>query len=118
MLFRSLGDSRRLHLWLWDDVSFINNIVDAKIKGYMEEGGFQLFLQGACANVIAAVRVHWFHSSARCARWTEELALLEEEMRRTVRFFLFERRRWLRRAAEEDQDGEHGYASYARRYVR
>ncbi|PCH34432.1 hypothetical protein WOLCODRAFT_148485 [Wolfiporia cocos MD-104 SS10] len=59
-----LGDSRRSPSWLWEDVSFAAELGESAWKDYMEE----------------AVWVHWFHSSARCSRWCEELALLEEEM--------------------------------------
>ncbi|PCH36136.1 hypothetical protein WOLCODRAFT_81581, partial [Wolfiporia cocos MD-104 SS10] len=94
-----LGDSRHSASWLWEDASFVKNVSDAALKSYMEEG----------------VRVHWFRSRARCACLTEEVELLEEEMRRTVRFFLFQRQQWLRRVTEENQAGEHGYANYARK---
>ena len=61
--------------------------------------------------------MHWFRSKALAARWQEELALLLEEMRRTVRFFLRWRNIWNDRARERERQDEHGAAAYARRYI-
>ena len=59
--------------------------------------------------------MHWFRSSAQYTRWKEELEILEEEMKRVVRFFMYWERKWLELARSRDGDGEHGAAAYARR---
>lgn len=64
---------------------------------------------------LTARRVHWFRSRALAARWIEEIALLLEEMRRTVRFFGRSREVWETRARDRDQHNEPGAAAYARR---
>ncbi|TBU25756.1 hypothetical protein BD311DRAFT_780148 [Dichomitus squalens] len=69
-----------------------------------------------------ARRVHWSRSKATHTRWCEEVELLKEEMRRTVRFFCYHRDKWERTARTEDADKNAGAAAYARkqahRYVR
>ena len=65
--------------------------------------------------MLPARRVHWFRSSAQFRRWKEELEILEEEMKRTVRFFMYWERKWLDIARSRDAEGEDGAAAYARR---
>ena len=61
--------------------------------------------------------MHWFRSKALAARWQEELVLLLEEMRRSVRFFLRWRNMWNDRARARERQDELGAAAYARRSV-
>lgn len=68
-------------------------------------------------DICQARRVHWFRSKALAAHWQEELALLLEEMRCTLRFFLHWRNIWLARARERERQDEIGAAAYARRCV-
>jgi len=49
-------------------------------------------------NEIAAQRVERNLASARAARWEEEVNILEEEMKRTVRFFAYKCSQWEKRA--------------------
>ena len=69
------------------------------------------------SSTIAACRVVWFRSRAAAARCVEEVALLEEEMRRTVRFFKYYEGDWQRKAIAAQNAGLGGQAAYARRSV-
>ena len=59
--------------------------------------------------------MHWFRSRALCARWNEEIRLLIEEMRRTIRFFAHFRRHWTTIADGYELEGESGPAAHARK---
>lgn len=37
--------------------------------------------------MLSVSRVQWFRLSAKATRWREEVEIVEEEMRRTQRFF-------------------------------
>ena len=63
----------------------------------------------------AARRVHWSRSSATHARWCEEVELLKEEMRRTVRFFHYYRYQWEVVTRKEEEASNLGAAAYARK---
>ncbi|KAI0730475.1 hypothetical protein C8Q76DRAFT_613044 [Earliella scabrosa] len=95
------GKSTRPTSWLWDNLTFVDSPADQRERDFYEE----------------AQRVHWFRSKALAARWQEELVLLLEEMRRTLRFFLHWRNIWRARAREREQQDEMGAAAYARRCV-
>ena len=69
------------------------------------------------SSTIAACRVVWFRSRAAAARCVEEVALLEEEMRRTVRFFKYYEGDWRRKAISAQNAGLGGQAADARRSV-
>ena len=50
-------------------------------------------------------------------RWKEEVRLLEEEMRRTLRFHSFHRDQWEARARKKVGSQELGAAAYARKCI-
>jgi len=52
-------------------------------------------------DVLAALRIEWCRARARAMRWSEEVLLLEEEMRRVLRFLEWHAKWW------EDQQGRH-----------
>ncbi|KAJ7016376.1 hypothetical protein C8F04DRAFT_981782 [Mycena alexandri] len=54
--------------------------------------------QGEDERLHEALRVEWCKAYSRSRRWREELVLVEEEMRRTIEFGEWARRRWLARA--------------------
>ncbi|TCD62264.1 hypothetical protein EIP91_007122 [Steccherinum ochraceum] len=62
-----------------------------------------------------AVKVQWFRMSANAARWREERMLVEEEMRRTARFFLVSSRELVDDAQLLDREGNVGKAAYFRK---
>ena len=53
--------------------------------------------------------------SALHARWSEERALVLEEMRRTVRFFKYNQHWWLLEGERREAVGLDGAAAYARK---
>ncbi len=67
------------------------------------------------ADSFAAHRVHWFRTSATCNRWREEVLILEEEMRRCMRFFFYFWKKWQEAATDRERKGDPGAAGYARR---
>ena len=66
---------------------------------------------------MLAFRVQWFRASASKARWEEEVRILEEEMKRSVRFYMYHKRWWERKAREEERLVRLGHAATAWRYV-
>ena len=75
------------------------------------------FFYAMLNNCISARRVHWFRSSAFAARWKEEVKLLQEEMRRTLRFHAYQRDSWNKHARAKTCNKELGAAAYAQKYV-
>ena len=65
------------------------------------------------------IKVEWFRFSAKAARWKEEVALLEEEIRRTQQFFLHNSNLWSERSRAAMETGSNqGKAAYCAWYVR
>ncbi|KAJ7023225.1 hypothetical protein C8F04DRAFT_970391 [Mycena alexandri] len=54
--------------------------------------------EGEDERLHEALRVEWCKAYLRSRRWREELVLVEEEMRRTIEYGDWARRRWLTRA--------------------
>ncbi|PIL28435.1 hypothetical protein GSI_08469 [Ganoderma sinense ZZ0214-1] len=105
----TVGQSRQRTSWIWEN--FVSTVVpeddnEDHFKDFHEE----------------ARRVHWSRSSATHTRWYEEVQLLMEEMKRTVRFFHYYRYQWETTMRREEDAGNAGAAAYARkqahRYVR
>ncbi|KAL1699668.1 hypothetical protein EV121DRAFT_283940 [Schizophyllum commune] len=74
--------------------------------------------QDAEAQVHDAVRVEWAKARARSERWTEEVNIITEEMRRVLRCLRWYRRHWENLAgfeAELDPAGRAGLRAYALR---
>ncbi|KAK6977540.1 CxC2 domain-containing protein [Favolaschia claudopus] len=70
-----------------------------------------------------ALRIEWAKTRARAWRWTEEVDLLEEEMRRVLEFLKWRAEWWIaligqRVAAPDDPAGTEGFVAYARRQSR
>lgn len=68
---------------------------------------------------MSGQRVERNLASARAARWNEEVNLLDEEMKRTVRFFAYETKirdgYW--RAAAAETNLSHGKVAYWKRFA-
>jgi hypothetical protein len=65
-----------------------------------------------------AVRVEWAKAWARRERWREEVALLQEEMCRTLRYLTWKSDWWLQKARTVENDDVEllsGLKAYARR---
>ncbi|KAJ7055666.1 hypothetical protein C8F01DRAFT_993960 [Mycena amicta] len=64
-----------------------------------------------------AVRVQWSKARARRDRWTEEVRLLREEMKRVLRSLVSMEEVWRRRAGGRVEGGEAGLASGLQAYA-
>ncbi|KAF9004178.1 hypothetical protein BDZ89DRAFT_1049589 [Hymenopellis radicata] len=96
------GETRAVMSWIWT----AEGGPDANEDGYLHE----------------CVRIEWAKALARKTRWTEEVEILKEEMRRVLRSLRFEEQRWMFRA-EKDYHGLRleeiaGRKAYARRQAR
>lgn len=69
--------------------------------------------------MVSVNRLEWFRASARTTRWKEEVRIVEEEMRRTQRYFNHFRRLWHDRFCSALQEGAslttQGSAAFAAR---
>lgn len=66
-----------------------------------------------CRNV--AWKVSWFRRRAVRARWYEERLLVNEEMHRVLRFFLYFEAWWIRIGRMREGSGDRGGAAYAKK---
>ncbi|KAJ7456326.1 hypothetical protein B0H11DRAFT_1739440 [Mycena galericulata] len=89
------GQSKRLMSWIWTTTAS---------SGDEEK------------DLHDSVRVEWARAKARKKRWVEETLLLEEEMRRTLRYLAWQERWWMERvnarpeASAQLRAGLRGYA--------
>ncbi|KAF7325884.1 hypothetical protein MKEN_00439200 [Mycena kentingensis (nom. inval.)] len=90
------GRSRRVMSWIWTALGSW----DADDEQYLHD----------------SMRVEWAQALARKDRWIEEVALLEEEMRRTLRYLDWRADLWRSRAEARD-DAEASLASGLRAYA-
>ncbi|KAJ7819998.1 hypothetical protein B0H14DRAFT_2372241, partial [Mycena olivaceomarginata] len=77
--------------------------------------------EGEEAGMAEALRLEWAKTRARAWRWTEEVDLVEEEMRRVLAFLQWKEKRWLDLADERhdiDDVLREGLVAYARRQAR
>jgi hypothetical protein len=95
-------EKRREQSWIW----LVPRVETAEDIGVMEE------------HLDTNLRVEWAKSRARAARWTEEVELLCEEMRRTLAFLEWKAEWWrnqARRRADAPAHLRHGIEAYAMR---
>jgi hypothetical protein len=95
-----VSERRREQSWIW----LVPRVETAPDIGVMEE------------HLDANLRVEWAKSRARAARWTEDVDLLLEEMRRTLTFFERKAAWWRGRKhlrVDEPEDIRHGIEAYA-----
>lgn len=76
----------------------------------------RLYCMFCNALTVGILRVMWSQGKARAERWTEEVALLLEEMRRTLSYCVWKANWWRARAASRTGsvwlvDGTYAYAS-------
>lgn len=64
-------------------------------------------------SLCLAMRAHWLRTGALTRRWVEERRILEEEMKRTIRFMEKFRIDWESKGAEWKKGGDRGRAAYA-----
>ncbi|KAF4597769.1 hypothetical protein EYR40_008234 [Pleurotus pulmonarius] len=94
------SEGRRTISWIWRTVG---------VDGDNEDSG----------GLHSSLRLEWAKSRARALRWSEEVLLLKEEMRRVLAFLRWQAEWW---ESKERSDGEHvpdvmteGLNAYARR---
>ena len=110
-----LGQSTVPVSWIWGDFRFVEAVEDSRYQEFYDDGKWPQFEEGNVLMMQLVRRVHWFRSSAVHTRWEEEVRLLEEEMRRTLRFYAYHRAQWEDRAQNRTQAQEYGAAAYARK---
>ncbi|OCH85647.1 hypothetical protein OBBRIDRAFT_807358 [Obba rivulosa] len=91
-----IGESRKASSWIWEDCSWLDNTEEGAVKNFVKN----------------AIRVHWFRRAALKTRWDEQKLLIEEEMRRMLRFFQHWQQHWLLMSDEEVRNGRRGHAAY------
>ncbi|KAH9914777.1 uncharacterized protein BXZ73DRAFT_92737 [Epithele typhae] len=79
------GDGRFIVSWIW---------LVPRVSGESPVGCEDINV----TEVLDNMKYEWSRSKARAERWTEEVALLEEEMRRIVEFFEWKARWWREQA--------------------
>ncbi|KAA1479943.1 hypothetical protein DENSPDRAFT_743739, partial [Dentipellis sp. KUC8613] len=101
-----LGRGRRQLVWIWRAQT-----PDARDVPGLGDG-----------DVHDSMRAEWAAGRARVKRWEEEVELLQEEMRRAVKFFEYRENEWLQKAglgsevaARYSPDIASGLDAYARR---
>ncbi|KAJ3007171.1 hypothetical protein NUW54_g3646 [Trametes sanguinea] len=98
------SESRRTMSWIWrtHDLS-----IDAA----------QLGGQAVKESLQESLRIEWCKARARARRWTEECALLKEEMRRVIAYHEWSSNAWLLKIARPSAtpDYAEGMGAYARR---
>jgi hypothetical protein len=87
------GASRKTLSWIWTNVDTSDD----------------------SAAMREATRVEWAKAWARKRRWSEELALIDEEMRRTKESLRYEAGKWRERVQLDSRPESHGVNAYARR---
>lgn len=66
----------------------------------------------------SVIKVEWFRLSAKTTRWREEVNILQEEIKRTQRYFLHCSKKWEDRSKESGSSlVGRGMKAYAARYV-
>ncbi|KAI0712134.1 hypothetical protein C8Q76DRAFT_693826 [Earliella scabrosa] len=95
------SEGRRTMSWIWQASSSTSNIA-----GQVQE------------SLQESLRVEWCKARARAARWSEEVELLQEEMRRTITYHEWAAAQWPARVDTkfvERPDYREGANAYARR---
>ncbi|EKM57428.1 uncharacterized protein PHACADRAFT_192577 [Phanerochaete carnosa HHB-10118-sp] len=106
---QELGQSKRQPSWIWDELEFLDTTkVSENFESYAEEGKYRR---------VYFIKIHWFRMSALKARWEEEVAVVHEEMARTVRFFKFHQHFWLDVGEKHDESEMRGHGAYAQKSV-
>jgi hypothetical protein len=62
-------------------------------------------------------RVNWFRAKARNERWDEELKIVENEMKWTIAWFLYQEERWKKRVDWAREMNLEGHRCYAEKQV-
>lgn len=103
------GDGSYFRSWIWLPNPRAPDAIDGESG---EEGASE-------EDVAEVIRVEWTTSFARLERWTEEVELLQEEMRRVVTFLQWKSADWLARtevrSGDLALDIQSGFSAYAQK---
>ncbi|KAJ8593477.1 hypothetical protein M405DRAFT_705554, partial [Rhizopogon salebrosus TDB-379] len=106
------GQGRRRLTWIWTMTG-----IDLSGNEMDDDGEYISNTVCRCIDRVTGVRVEWCKARARAMRWSEEVELLQEEMRRVLQFFSWQATWWdnqkERRFVEftEEHDGLRAYAA-------
>ena len=104
-----VGDGSYFRSWIWSANPRNPDTVDGDVG---EEGASE-------EDVNEMLRVEWTTAFARLERWSEEVELLQEEMRRVVAFLEWKSLDWLAkmdaRAGDVSSDVQSGLRAYAQK---
>jgi len=103
-----VGDGAYFRSWIWLPNPQVPDTANGDIG---EEGASE-------EDVNEALRVEWTTSFARLERWSEEVELLHEEMRRVVAFLDWKSRDWLARVGASRGDSTPGVQSGVNAYAK
>ncbi|KAF6749650.1 hypothetical protein DFP72DRAFT_818655, partial [Ephemerocybe angulata] len=79
------------------------------------------FLLTTHSDISTVIKIEWAKSRARAARYHEEVNIVREEMRRTIRFFTWKEKDWYQSATAKqtlggiEEDYNEGLQAYAKR---
>jgi hypothetical protein len=112
------GEGSRMLSWIW--------IIAGANRSEMDQ---PRLTDGSCFSILVllkylthaanpALRLQWCRSRARSIRWSEEVSLLQEEMRRVLACLTWHEQQWILRAQQPHQSDpalSEGYLAYALR---
>lgn len=102
------GDGTYFRSWIWLPNPRVPDVTDGEV---VEEGASD-------EDVNESLRVEWTTSFARLERWSEEVDLLQEEMRRVVTFLEWKSQDWLARVGARSGNLAPGVQSGLDAYAR
>jgi hypothetical protein len=107
------GASRRVMSWIWTAPGALEKEEERlhDCKSFIS-----ILLGGGLVTRSVAVRVEWARARARKTRWSEEVMLLREEMRRVLRYLGWQAA-WWRERTELRTDWSAAVAAGARAYA-
>ena len=115
-----LGQGKKTVSWIWTSAEAIGDGSDAELHKGEQSPSLKQHAEQLIV-LFAAVRIEWAKARARYLRWTEEVMLLKEEMRRVRKTLEWKATWWeQRREGWEGQDEatREGVRAYASRQAK
>ncbi len=114
-------EGRRTMSWIWKAAASAPSDSDGgePLDDSLQECEYSgSYKRAVCSQLPAALRVEWCKARARAARWSEEVELLMEEMRRTIVYHTWRAGAWhdaVDQVHKDRPDYLEGANAYARR---
>lgn len=112
---KKVSEGHKTLSWIWKVIGVSGDTED---RGIQEGEHFVLTLIFQLLSIPVALRIEWCRARARAMRWSEEILLLREEMRRVLTFLSWHGDWWVtqaqRRGDIPDELSE-GLAAYAKK---